>query len=134
MQCGGRCIVQKTSDSMRQEQASSNKMNQNISRILHVKCKVIKLVKEQIERIDSNMSQELIDCLNNSPSRYLWKKKYYILSLLILFLLMWLLLVYGAMIGAALCGGRVRSSGCTNCHGMNFMQSVAWTKNAISIY
>lgn len=115
-------------------QLSSSKLNPNVQRVKHIKCKVIKLVKEQIERIDTNMSQELKDCLNNSMSHYLWRKRYYILSLMVLFVLVWLVLVYGAMLGAALCGARVRSSGCANCHGTNFMQSVKWTKNAVSIF
>lgn len=83
----------------------------------------------------NNISKELQDCINSrSASGYFWRQKYCILGLLLLCVLMWLLLVYGAMLGAALCGGRVRYKSCANCHGTNFMQSVAWTKNAISIY
>lgn len=136
MNPGGRSgTVRNMSELIRSQHSSTSsyKTNQNINKILHCKCKVVKLVKEQMERAETNVSQELKDCLNRSLSRTLWRKRYYILSLIIVFLLMWLMLVYGAMIGAALCGGRVRNSGCTNCHA-DFMQSAAWTKHAVSVY
>lgn len=122
-----------------------------IQKMLHAKCDVVKLVRDQMNRIDdSTVNKELQDCLKfvNSHLRLLhkkshffrtktftgrmWKYRYHILLLILALILMWLLFVYGAMLGATFCGGIVKNQRCSGWTGLGPI--LFSNKQAMSVY
>lgn len=68
-------------------------------------------------------------------SKKLYQWRYWLLAALLLLLLAWMLLVYGAIIGAALCGRSMLNSGsCVGCKGGKYPHNLAWDAKLTSVF
>ncbi|KAG5896533.1 hypothetical protein JTB14_020506 [Gonioctena quinquepunctata] len=82
--------------------------NPRIHDILHLKCPVIRLVRCQMNHVDTRLDEAIEYCRKrNTLTGRLWRNRWFVISCILLFFLMMGLFVYGTMVGAGMCSGGI---------------------------
>ncbi|XP_060523054.1 uncharacterized protein LOC132700019 [Cylas formicarius] len=77
---------------------------QDIAQIKHLKCPIIKLIRNQMELAERQFCEAYSRCQKKKSLRYrLWENRWSLLKWIMVLLMMVSLFVYGALIGAGLC-------------------------------